>query len=91
MLQRGLGVGKLSKVVPAILGLAGKLTWADMWRRLQSAGSRLISTSRAEKSLGAAGRSACATKTGSWQIPRLQEFGRLVSALAPRSDALDHR
>src|ERR1022692_2643261 len=46
-----------------------------MWRRLQPAGSRLFSTRRADKSLGAAGRSACATKTGSWQFPRHQEFG----------------
>jgi len=38
-----------------------KSTNAAMWRRLQSAGSRLISTRRAEMSLGAAGRSACAT------------------------------
>jgi hypothetical protein len=38
-----------------------KTTNAAMWRRLQSAGSRLISTRRAEMSLGAAGRSACAT------------------------------
>ena len=34
----------------------------DLWRRLQSAGSSFISTSRAEMSFGAAGTSACATK-----------------------------
>ena len=34
---------------------------SQLWRRLQSAGSRLISTRRAEMSLGAAGKSACAT------------------------------
>jgi MFS transporter, FSR family, fosmidomycin resistance protein len=46
------------------------------WRRLQSAGSRLFSTRRAEKSLGAAGKSACAT-----QIGIITLVGQLIASL----------
>jgi peptidoglycan/LPS O-acetylase OafA/YrhL len=51
----------LAGSVVAARGTARLKTPSQMWRSLQAAGSRLISTHCAETSLGAAGKDACAT------------------------------
>ena len=61
------------------------------WRRLQSAGSRLISTRPAETSLGAAGKSACATSCRRMRYGAARVSKRVSLFDAPRRSKKSRR